>query len=106
MIFEEVEKADVSTESGTQSAYKAIVKGVNGYRTKVVDSCFGKDGINVYEIPYFVTALRLITEDLEALVKRYENELGKYEDYLEAVSEIADTVRRATKVIEIDRGRK
>ena len=106
MIFEEVEKADVSTESGTESAYKAIVHGTNGYRTKVVDSCFGKDGVNVYEIPYFAAALRLITEDLEAVVKRYENELGKYEDYLEAVSEIADTVRRATKVIEINRGRK
>lgn len=106
MIFEEVEKADVSTESGTESAYKAIVKGVNGYRTKVVYSCFDKDGVNVYEIPYFAAALRLIAEDLEALVKRYENELGKYEDYLEAVSEIADTVRRATKVIEINKGRK
>lgn len=106
MIFEEVEKADVSTKSGTESAYKAIVKGVNGYRTKVVDSCFGKDGINVYEIPYFAAALRLITEDLETIIQRYENELGKYEDYLEAVSEIADTVRRATKVIEINRGMK
>lgn len=106
MIFEEVEKADVSTESGTLSAYKAIVHGVNGYRTKVVDSCFGKDGINVYEIPYFVAALKLVIEDLEATVKRYENVLGTYEEFLEAVSEVSDTVRRATKVIEINRGRK
>lgn len=103
MIFEEVEKADVSTESGTMSAYKAIVFGVNGYRTKVVDSCFGKDGVNAYEIPFFVAALRLVVEDLEAVVKRDEGELGTYEEFLEAVSEVSDTVRRATKVIEINK---
>ncbi|MGN0656595.1 MAG: hypothetical protein ACI4KR_07365 [Ruminiclostridium sp.] len=103
MIFEEVEKADVSTESGTLSAYKAIVFGVNGYRTKVVDSCFGKNGVNVYEIPYFVAALRLAVEDLEAVVKRHEGELGTFNEFVDAVDEIANTVRRATKVIEIKR---
>ena len=100
MVHEEVIKVD---ENDGVSTLRVIVNGVNGYRTKIVEACFGEKGIDINEIPYFVAALKLLWEDLDSVARKNEKSLGKYEEYSEAVDKVSYMVRRVTKVVKINR---
>lgn len=80
MIFEEIKHATDSKDG----VFK-VVRGISEYRTRIYKAV-SEDGISDPELPFVLAALKLVTEDIEAIINRHNpDEKAKMHNCCEAV---------------------
>lgn len=72
MIFEKIKE-----EKSMEETFKEVTCGVIDYKQKILSS-FNDGIIPDIEIPFILAALKLVTEDIEAIINRQPTEEKEY----------------------------
>ncbi len=98
MIFEKIKEV-----KNTEESFKAIALGIVDYKRKILNS-LSSGGLPDIEIPFILAVLKLVTEDIEAIINRQPAEEKEqayrcYEDVCEMcrLAILTTTVQKKAK---------